>query len=84
MFLIEAAILDKPVISIQIGLKRENPLILDRVNCLKSILDKQTLFNVLRLIIMGENTPRCYFNIIKNPVENVILQMEKMLCQNLQ
>lgn len=84
MFLIEAAILDKLVMSIQIGLKRENPLILDRVNCLKSILDKQTLLNVLRLIIMGENTPRCYFNIIKNPVENVILQMEKMLCQNLQ
>lgn len=84
MFLIEAAILNKPVISIQIGLKRENPLILDRVNCLKSILDKQTLLDVLRLIIMGENTPRCYFNIIKNPVENVILQMEKMLCRNLQ
>lgn len=84
MLLIEAAILDKLVMSIQIGLKRENPLILDRANCLKSILDKRTLLNVLRLIIMGENTPRCNFNIIKNPVENVILQMEKMLCQNLQ
>lgn len=84
MFLIEAAILNKLIISIQIGLKRENPLILDRANCLKSILDRRTLLNVLRLIIMGENTPRCNFNIIKNPVKNVILQMEKMLCQNLQ
>jgi hypothetical protein len=82
MFLIESIILDKPVLSIQIGLKRENPFVLDRVGILKSILTKNELTEKLIDIIVKEKFLRYKFKVIRNPVKNVINLMEKYICQN--
>ena len=54
MLLLEAAILERPFISVQIGLKRENPLILDRMGLVRSILTNQELEEKLRAILNGQ------------------------------
>ena len=82
MFLIESVILNKPVISVQIGLSRENPFVLDRRGILKSVLTKEELSLSLRSIIIHGQRPTYRFEIIKNPINNVIRHMEKYLCQN--
>lgn len=55
MLLLEAAILEKLFISVQIGLKRENPLIFDRMGLVRSILSEQKLEEALRGILSGKN-----------------------------
>jgi hypothetical protein len=56
MILLEAAILDKRFISVQIGLKRENPLIFDRMGLLRSILTEKELEEALRGILNGKES----------------------------
>jgi CDP-glycerol glycerophosphotransferase (TagB/SpsB family) len=53
MLLLEAAILDKRFISVQIGLKRQNPLIFDRMGLVRSIVTEQQLEETLRAILSG-------------------------------
>lgn len=55
MILLEAAILERRFISVQIGLKRENPLIFDRMGLVRSILSRQELQETLRGILIGKN-----------------------------
>jgi hypothetical protein len=55
MLLLEAAILERRFISVQIGLKRENPLIFDRMGLVRSILTEQELDESLRGILSGKN-----------------------------
>lgn len=55
MLLLEAAILDRRFISVQIGLKRENPLIFDRMGLVRSILSERELEETLRGILTGKN-----------------------------
>ena len=54
MILLEAAILDRRFISVQIGLKRENPLIFDRMGLARSILTENELEETLRGILSGK------------------------------
>jgi len=54
MLLLEAAILERRFISVQIGLKRENPLIFDRMGLVRSILTEKELDKTLRGILNGE------------------------------
>ncbi|HEY3375035.1 MAG TPA: CDP-glycerol glycerophosphotransferase family protein [Candidatus Aquicultor sp.] len=82
MFLIEAVVLSKPVLSVLIGLNRVSPFVLDRREILKSIVDKETLLEELRSIIIAGKLPEKSFSVIENPVSNVIQQMEKYLCQS--
>jgi len=56
MLLLEAAILEKRFISVQIGLKRENPLIFDRMGLVRSILTEKELEKTLREILNGKKT----------------------------
>jgi hypothetical protein len=56
MILLEAAILDKRFISVQIGLKRENPLIFDRMGLVRSILTEKELEEALRGILRGKKS----------------------------
>ncbi len=56
MILLEAAILDKRFISVQIGLKRENPLIFDRMGLVRSILTEKELEETLRGILNGKKS----------------------------
>jgi len=64
MLLLEAAILERRFISVQIGLKRENPLIFDRMGLVRSILTEQELEKTLRGILSGKNGefPNLNFN----------------------
>jgi hypothetical protein len=55
MLLLEAAILERRFISVQIGLKRENPLIFDRMGLVRSILTEKELEETLRGILSGKN-----------------------------
>jgi CDP-Glycerol:Poly(glycerophosphate) glycerophosphotransferase len=55
MLLLEAAILERRFISVQIGLRRENPLIFDRMGLVRSILTEQELEETLRGILSGKN-----------------------------
>lgn len=82
MLLIEAAIIRKPVISVQIGLKRENPFVLDRLGVLRSILTREALITEIREIIMEKNIKACAFEIIKDAEDTIISRMEEYLCRN--
>jgi hypothetical protein len=53
MILMEAAILGKRFISVQIGLARENPFIFDRMGAVNSILTEEELGKTLREILKG-------------------------------
>jgi hypothetical protein len=63
MLLLEAAILQRRFISVQIGLKRENPLIFDRMGIVRSILTEKELEETLRGILSGTNRelPNLFF-----------------------
>lgn len=54
MLLLEAAILEIGFISVQIGLKRESPLIFDRMGIVRSILTEEELENTLRGVLSGK------------------------------
>jgi hypothetical protein len=54
MVLLEAAIMERPFVSVQIGLKRENPLIFDRMGLAHSIITEAELEKTLRGILNGE------------------------------
>ena len=64
MVLLEAAILERPLISVQIGLKRDNPLVLDRLGVARSILTEKELEKFLRSFVDGsaiQRVPRLSF-----------------------
>lgn len=82
MFLTEAVILGKPVISVQTGLRRENPFILDTRDVLKSILTGKDLLNELNEIILEGKARKCNFTIINDPVNRIVQEMEGQLCRN--
>lgn len=48
MFLLESMICGKPVLSIEIGLKRENPFVLDKMGYCRSILSEEELLDKLK------------------------------------
>ena len=54
MVLLEAAILGKNFLSVQIGLKRENPLVFDRMGTVKSILTQAELALSLKRVLSSE------------------------------
>lgn len=56
MLLLEAAILNRPFISVQIGLKRDNPLVFDRMGLVHSILTEQELEEKLAGFVSGKKT----------------------------
>lgn len=84
MFLIEALILGKPVLSILIGLnkERENPFVLARRGIIKSITERNALITELDEIIARNRRQAGGFEFMRNPVSNIIFQMEKCLCLN--
>jgi hypothetical protein len=57
MVLLEAAILERRFISVQIGLKRQNPLILDRIGLTRSIVTNDQLEKALREVLNGDQQP---------------------------
>ena len=85
MFLIEALIIGKPIMSIQIGLCTEDPFVLSRRGVIKSILTQESLKENLRKALTNNDDFKYpTFEIIPNPVELIIKVLEKLSCQNLQ
>jgi hypothetical protein len=84
MFLIESVILCRPTLSIQIGLNRENSFILDRRGIMKSILTETELQEQLHRTIIDGVQQEHRFDVIRNPVNRVLAEMEKLICQSLQ
>lgn len=78
MFLLEAVICEVPVISIQIGLIRENPFILDKIGILKSVLTKNELYDELQLVLKGLKK-KISFEIVKNATQNVVNYVKEIL-----
>lgn len=78
MFLIEAAICQKSIMSIQIGLSKENPFILDKMNVLKSILSKEELERKMKNFFIGLKSD-CRWEIEKGATDKVIELMEELI-----
>jgi len=82
MFLIESVILKRSVMSIQIGLCREDPFILARRMLIRSILTEKDLTDQLRRGILQRDLLLPEFEVIGNPVERVVIEIESLICQN--
>ena len=81
MFLIEAVILGKPILSIQIGLTAEDPFILSRRGIIPSILTEQSLRDRLLQFFNNKNSfEHPDFEVIDNPVERIIGIAEELAC----
>lgn len=80
MFLLEAMICKKNVLSIEIGLKRQNPFILDQTGICRSILTEHELYKALTnyMITQTEGIENLSnFKFIENATEHVINAIEK-------
>lgn len=82
MLLLESILLGRPTLSIQIGLKRDNPLILDKRGVLLSILDRKDLLDNLRDIIQRNKIPRYNWKVEAGAIDKVIQLVEGCLCRN--
>ena len=83
MMLLESLLLKKPLMSVQIGLTRENPFILARKGAIKTILNKDELVHEFRKVLMtGGNTLSGGFLFVEHPIENVITEIERHVCPN--
>ncbi len=82
MFLIEAFIMAKPVLSIQIGLSKSNPFVLNRAGLLKSITSQQELSERLNGALNANGSDFPKYEIIPHASRNIIAQMERVLCRN--
>lgn len=76
MFLLEAVICNKPVMSIEIGLKRENPFILNEINCCRSVLSEEELYEQLEKNIEHEKL-NMEFKFIRDASDKVALLVEE-------
>jgi len=81
MFLIESLLMNKPTLSIQIGLKKETPFVLDKMKILPSILNEKDLQKEIQKAFLGKMKQK-KFKIIKNPVERAAQLVKRELCQN--
>jgi len=82
MFLIESVILNRPVISIKIGLRKEDTFILSRRKILKTVLNKKQLKKKLEKALILKENPKYNFKVIKAASDNIIKFIDKSLCQN--
>jgi hypothetical protein len=76
MLLLEAAILGRHFISVQIGLKRENPLVFDRMGLVRSILTEQELEETLRGILDGKDSDCPSLNLEFGATERITTYLE--------
>jgi len=77
MVLLEAAIMETPFISVQIGLKRESPFILDRMGLAHSIITEVELEKTLRGILKGEKRGKPKLKFEFGATERIIEYLEQ-------
>lgn len=81
MFLLESAILGVPILSVQIGLKRENPFILNRTGAVPEILSKERLQEALEAVCDGRSEAFIW-NVEPGAIQSAIRRMEALACRN--
>lgn len=79
MMLIEAALINKPIISIMIGLQRESPFVLERRGMIASIRNSAMLEKRLYEEMSGFMSDAVKFYPLLNPVRSIIAEMERIL-----
>lgn len=81
MFLLEAVICKKPILSIEIGLCRENPFVLSKLGICPSIMTEEELSRQLtqtiRNLCNGKGEKSINFEYKKGAIENIISTIEK-------
>ena len=77
MVLLEAAILETHFISVQIGLKKENPLVFDRMGLTRSILTDGELEETLRGIMNGKGQGGPDLNFEFGATDRIIEYLER-------
>ncbi len=77
MLLIEAAILKKPVISVQIGLSCPDPFILSKRGSLSTVTEYNELERRINSVLTGNNTVGCDFDFIKDAAERIVSLVEE-------
>jgi len=82
--LLEAALLNRPILSIQLNLKMDSPFILDQIDKSKSILNENNLKKELTLLTeykSGSMNSKFIVNlsIEKNAIQNIFLYIKKGL-----
>lgn len=82
MLLLESIIMQKPTISIQIGLKQENPLVLARRGIIKTVLGQDQLINILHRTLVEKDNYSVDWQIEDGAKERIINYMEELLCHN--
>ncbi|MCA9803801.1 MAG: hypothetical protein KC777_17640 [Cyanobacteria bacterium HKST-UBA02] len=81
--LLEAHLMEKPVLSVQIGLTGEDLFILSRIGCLSTVTDGQQLKDAFSRAIVSGRMLSGRFDWIRDPIDRVIEQMENLLCKGL-
>ena len=79
MVLIEAVVLGLPVLSVQIGLTRENPFVLSQRGIIPSVLDRMELVRRMTGYLAGESVVAPNFEVIPGASERIIEAMEAWL-----
>ena len=77
MVLVEAVILGLPVLSVQIGLRHDNPFILDKKGVVRSILDQRELQDKLTGYLTGMSVDAAKFSVPTGAAERIIKWMEE-------
>lgn len=78
MFLLEAALYQKKIMSIQIGLSKENPFLLDQNGIIKSILEEKDLQEKLACFFRGE-WEDYHWDIQRGASDKVVEWMEEFI-----
>jgi hypothetical protein len=77
MVLVEAVILGLPVLSVQIGLRHDNPFILDKKGVVRSILERRELQDKLTGYLTGMSLEPAKFSVPTGAAERIIKWMEE-------
>lgn len=77
MVLQEAVMLNKPIVSVAIGLKRKTIFVLEIMGLAKSVLTRQELDNQLKKIIIKQQLPKINLILERQAVTKVIKEIKK-------
>ena len=77
MVLVEAVILGLPVLSVQIGLRHDNPFILDKKGVVRSILQRRELQDKMTGYLTGRSMEPAKFSVPTGAAERIIKWMEE-------
>ena len=72
MFLLEAIVANKPILNVQIGLKRENPFVLSRLGYTKTLTTADELDIKLKDFLIKGNKQNILFDLTTKPTDKVI------------